>query len=113
MLLEEIAQLKCDIQSAREQGPSGDMRRMIPGLEQRENRFLPWQNSAGSLEGSLKQVWAALSSAPCFLSLIEWQNLIKVGRKPVLWCERWLEIRDVLISLCCAFGCGGNLDKLN
>ncbi|XP_048182211.1 coiled-coil domain-containing protein 30 isoform X2 [Corvus hawaiiensis] len=55
MLLEEIAQLKCDIRSAREQGPSGDMRRMIPGLEQRENRFLPWQNSAGSLEGSLKQ----------------------------------------------------------
>ncbi|XP_068890746.1 coiled-coil domain-containing protein 30 isoform X2 [Aphelocoma coerulescens] len=55
MLLEEIAQLKCDIRSAQEQGPSGDMRRMIPGLEQRESRFLPWQNSAGSLEGSLKQ----------------------------------------------------------
>ncbi|XP_053818814.1 coiled-coil domain-containing protein 30 isoform X2 [Vidua chalybeata] len=55
MLLEEIAQLKCDIRSAWEQGPSGDTRRMTPGLEQRENRFLPWQSSAGSLEGSLKQ----------------------------------------------------------
>ncbi|RLV95568.1 hypothetical protein DV515_00012850 [Chloebia gouldiae] len=55
MLLEEIAQLKCDIRSAWEQGPSGDTRRMTPGLEQRESRFLPWQSSAGSLEGSLKQ----------------------------------------------------------
>ncbi|XP_038015479.1 coiled-coil domain-containing protein 30 isoform X1 [Motacilla alba alba] len=55
LLLEEIAQLRCDIRSAWEQGPSGDMRRMTPGLEQRENRFLPWQSSAGSLEGSLKQ----------------------------------------------------------
>ncbi|XP_066059028.1 coiled-coil domain-containing protein 30 isoform X2 [Chamaea fasciata] len=53
MLLEEIAQLKCE--SAWEQGPSRDTRRMTPGLEQRENRFLPWQSSAGSLEGSLKQ----------------------------------------------------------
>ncbi|XP_071304938.1 coiled-coil domain-containing protein 30 isoform X3 [Agelaius tricolor] len=52
LLLEEIAQLRCDIRSAWEQG---DMRRMTPGLEQRENRFLPWQSSAGSLEGSLKQ----------------------------------------------------------
>ncbi|XP_064253542.1 coiled-coil domain-containing protein 30 isoform X5 [Passer domesticus] len=55
LLLEEIAQLRCDIRSAWEQGPSGDTRRMTPGLEQRENRFLPWQSSAGSLEGSLKQ----------------------------------------------------------
>ncbi|CAN8198565.1 unnamed protein product [Coccothraustes coccothraustes] len=55
LLLEEIAQLRCDIRSAWEHGPSGDMRRMTPGLEQRENRFLPWQSSAGSLEGSLKQ----------------------------------------------------------
>lgn len=113
MLLEEIAQLKCDVQSAWEKGPSRDMRRMTPGLEQRENRFLPWQSSAGSLEGNLKQVWAALPSAPYFLSLIEWQNVIKVGWKPVLSCERWLEIRDVFISLCCIFGCDGDLDKLN
>ncbi|XP_066190612.1 coiled-coil domain-containing protein 30 [Sylvia atricapilla] len=55
MLLEEIAQLKCDVRSAWEQGSSTDRRRMTPGLEQRENRFLPWQSSAGSLEGSLKQ----------------------------------------------------------
>ncbi|XP_041275477.1 coiled-coil domain-containing protein 30 [Onychostruthus taczanowskii] len=55
LLLEEIAQLRCDIRSAWEQGPSGDTRRMTPGLEQRENRFLPWQNSAGILKGSLKQ----------------------------------------------------------
>ncbi|XP_056363889.1 coiled-coil domain-containing protein 30 [Oenanthe melanoleuca] len=55
MLLEEIAQLKRDVRSSGEQGPSGDMRRMTPGLEQRENRFLPWQSLAGSLEGSLKQ----------------------------------------------------------
>ncbi|KAL2296641.1 hypothetical protein Nmel_015964, partial [Mimus melanotis] len=55
MLLEEIAQLKRDVWSAWEQGPSGDMRRMTPGLEQRENRLLPWQSLAGSLEGSLKQ----------------------------------------------------------
>ncbi|XP_015504009.2 coiled-coil domain-containing protein 30 [Parus major] len=55
MLLEEIAQLKCDVRSAWEKGPSGDTRRMTPGLEQRENRFLPWQSSADSLEGSLKQ----------------------------------------------------------
>lgn len=55
------------------------MRRMTAGLEQRENRFLPWQSLAGSLEGSLKQVWAALPSAPFFLSLIEWQNIIKVA----------------------------------
>lgn len=113
MLLEEIAQLRCDIRSAWEQGPSGDTRRMTPALEQKENKFLPWQSSAGSLEGSLKQVRAALPSAPCFLSLIECQNVIKVGWKPALWCERWLEIRDVLIFLCCAFGCGGDLDKLN
>uniref|UniRef100_A0A8D2MSS0 Coiled-coil domain containing 30 n=1 Tax=Zonotrichia albicollis TaxID=44394 RepID=A0A8D2MSS0_ZONAL len=52
LLLEEIAQLRCDIRSAWEQG---DMRRISPALEQRENRFLPWQSSAGSLEGSLKQ----------------------------------------------------------
>ncbi|KAF2977432.1 hypothetical protein EK904_000943, partial [Melospiza melodia maxima] len=52
LLLEEIAQLRCDIRSAWEQG---DMRRITPGLEQRESRFLPWQSSAGSLEGSLKQ----------------------------------------------------------
>ncbi|XP_062363776.1 coiled-coil domain-containing protein 30 [Cinclus cinclus] len=55
MLLEEIAQLKRDIRNAWEQGPSRDMRRMTPGLEERENRFLPWQSLAGSLEGSLKQ----------------------------------------------------------
>ncbi|XP_072773420.1 coiled-coil domain-containing protein 30 isoform X5 [Taeniopygia guttata] len=55
MLLEEIAQLRCDIRSAWEQGPGGDTRRMTPALEQRENKFLPWQSSAGSLEGSLKQ----------------------------------------------------------
>ncbi|XP_014743927.1 PREDICTED: coiled-coil domain-containing protein 30 isoform X2 [Sturnus vulgaris] len=55
MLLEEIALLKRDVRSVWEQGPSGDMRRMTPGLEQRENRFLPWQSLAGSLEGSLKQ----------------------------------------------------------
>ncbi|XP_050838532.1 coiled-coil domain-containing protein 30 isoform X1 [Serinus canaria] len=55
LLLEEIAQLRRDMQSAWEQGPSGDIRRMTPGLEQRESRFLPWQSSAGSLEGSLKQ----------------------------------------------------------
>ncbi|KAM7030687.1 coiled-coil domain-containing protein 30 isoform 2-T2 [Acridotheres tristis] len=55
MLLEEIALLKHDVRSVWEQGPSGDMRRMTPGLEQRENRFLPWQSLAGSLEGSLKQ----------------------------------------------------------
>uniref|UniRef100_A0A8C5NKC9 Coiled-coil domain-containing protein 30 n=1 Tax=Junco hyemalis TaxID=40217 RepID=A0A8C5NKC9_JUNHY len=52
LLLEEIAQLRCDIRSAWEQG---DMRRISPALEQRENKFLPWQSSAGSLEGSLKQ----------------------------------------------------------
>lgn len=79
MLLEEISQLKRDVRSAWEQGPGGDMRRMTPGLEQRENRFLPWQSLAGSSEGSLKQVWAASPSAPCFLSLIEWQNIIKVA----------------------------------
>uniref|UniRef100_A0A8C3R3V1 Coiled-coil domain containing 30 n=1 Tax=Cyanoderma ruficeps TaxID=181631 RepID=A0A8C3R3V1_9PASS len=55
ILLEEIAQLKCDVRSAWEQGPSRDTRTMTPGLEQRENRFLPWHSSAGSLEGSLKQ----------------------------------------------------------
>ncbi|RMB89725.1 hypothetical protein DUI87_33922 [Hirundo rustica rustica] len=54
-LLEEIAQLKCDVRSAWEQGPSGDTRRMTAGLEQKESRFLPWQSSTGSLEGSLKQ----------------------------------------------------------
>ncbi|XP_027567598.2 coiled-coil domain-containing protein 30 isoform X1 [Pipra filicauda] len=55
MLLEEISQLKHNIRSAREQGDTGETWRMSPGLEQRESRFLPWQSSAGSLDGSLKQ----------------------------------------------------------
>ncbi|XP_029818269.1 coiled-coil domain-containing protein 30 [Manacus vitellinus] len=55
MLLEEISQLKHNIRSAREQGDAGETWRMSPGLEQRESRFLPWQSSAGSLDGSLKQ----------------------------------------------------------
>ncbi|XP_050178126.1 coiled-coil domain-containing protein 30 isoform X2 [Myiozetetes cayanensis] len=55
MLLEEISQLKRNIQSAREQGDPGETWRMNPGLEQRESRFLPWQSSAGSSDGSLKQ----------------------------------------------------------
>ncbi|XP_027514012.1 coiled-coil domain-containing protein 30 isoform X2 [Corapipo altera] len=55
MLLEEISQLKHNIRSGREQGDTGETWRMSPGLEQRESRFLPWQSSAGSLDGSLKQ----------------------------------------------------------
>ncbi|XP_027766270.1 coiled-coil domain-containing protein 30-like, partial [Empidonax traillii] len=55
MLLEEISQLKRSIQSAREQRDPGETWRMNPGLEQRESRSLPWQSSAGSSDGSLKQ----------------------------------------------------------
>ncbi|XP_009947057.1 PREDICTED: coiled-coil domain-containing protein 30, partial [Leptosomus discolor] len=57
LLLEEIAQLKQDILTTREQGDStlDKTWRMNQGVAHRENRFLVWQSSAGSLDGSLKQ----------------------------------------------------------
>lgn len=62
MLLEEIAQLKQDILTARERGERAldDTLRMNQGMAQSESRFLEAQSSAGSLDGSVKQVWAAL-----------------------------------------------------
>ncbi|XP_075376680.1 coiled-coil domain-containing protein 30 isoform X2 [Mycteria americana] len=57
LLLEEIAQLKQDILTTREQGDSTleDTLRMNQGMVHRENRFLVSQSSAGSLDGSVKQ----------------------------------------------------------
>ncbi|KAM6336809.1 coiled-coil domain-containing protein 30 [Alca torda] len=57
LLLEEIAQLKQDILTAREQGESAldDALRMNQGMAHRESRFLESQSSAGSLDGSVKQ----------------------------------------------------------
>ncbi|KAM6236784.1 coiled-coil domain-containing protein 30-like [Spheniscus humboldti] len=57
LLLEEIAQLKQDILTTREQGDSTleETLRMNQGMVHRENRFLALQSSAGSLDGSVKQ----------------------------------------------------------
>ncbi|KAM6046159.1 coiled-coil domain-containing protein 30 [Theristicus caerulescens] len=57
LLLEEIAQLKQDIVTTREQGDSTleETWRMNRGMTHRENRFLVSQSSAGSLNGSFKQ----------------------------------------------------------
>ncbi|KAM6236786.1 uncharacterized protein M6G45_013495 [Spheniscus humboldti] len=57
LLLEEIAQLKQDNLTTREQGDSTleETLRMNQGMVHRENRFLVLQSSAGSLDGSVKQ----------------------------------------------------------
>ncbi|KAM6371542.1 coiled-coil domain-containing protein 30 [Pluvialis apricaria] len=57
LLLEEIAQLKQDILTAREQGESTleETWRMDQGMACRESRFLESQSSTGSLDGSIKQ----------------------------------------------------------
>ncbi|XP_054078760.1 coiled-coil domain-containing protein 30 isoform X2 [Rissa tridactyla] len=57
LLLEEIAQLKQDILTARERGERAldDTLRMNQGMAQSESRFLEAQSSAGSLDGSVKQ----------------------------------------------------------
>eukprot|EP00076_Gallus_gallus_P028857 XP_015152713.1 coiled-coil domain-containing protein 30 isoform X3 [Gallus gallus] len=56
-LLEEIAQLKQDILTTREQHDSTfeEALRMNQGTVHRDNRFLTSQSSAGSLDGSIKQ----------------------------------------------------------
>ncbi|XP_009585475.1 PREDICTED: coiled-coil domain-containing protein 30-like, partial [Fulmarus glacialis] len=57
LLLEEIAQLKQDILTTREQGDSmlEEVLRMNQGMAHKENRFLVSQSAAGSLDGSIKQ----------------------------------------------------------
>ncbi|POI29076.1 hypothetical protein CIB84_007174, partial [Bambusicola thoracicus] len=64
-LLEEIAQLKQDILTSREQRDSTlqEALRMNQGTVHRDNRFLTSQSSAGSLDGSIKQVKAELKQA--------------------------------------------------
>ncbi|XP_072210491.1 coiled-coil domain-containing protein 30 isoform X3 [Excalfactoria chinensis] len=56
-LLEEIAQLKQDILTTKEQRDSTfeEALRMNQGTVHRDNRFLTSQSSAGSLDGSIKQ----------------------------------------------------------
>ncbi|XP_052547443.1 coiled-coil domain-containing protein 30 [Tympanuchus pallidicinctus] len=56
-LLEEIAQLKQDILTTREQrdNTSEEALRMNQGMVHRDNRFLTSQSSAGGLDGSIKQ----------------------------------------------------------
>ncbi|XP_074748764.1 coiled-coil domain-containing protein 30 isoform X2 [Strix uralensis] len=57
LLLEEIAQLKQDILTTRDQGDSTlrETLRINQGMAHRDNRFLVSQSSAGSLDGSVKQ----------------------------------------------------------
>ncbi|XP_009887771.1 PREDICTED: coiled-coil domain-containing protein 30, partial [Charadrius vociferus] len=57
LLLEEIAQLKQDNLTAREQGESmlEETWRLNQGMARRESRFLESQSSTGSLDGSVKQ----------------------------------------------------------
>ncbi|KAM6116659.1 LOW QUALITY PROTEIN: uncharacterized protein FYN12_010816 [Phoenicopterus ruber ruber] len=57
LLLEEIAQLKQDLLTTREQGESAleETLRMKQGSVRRENRLLVPQSSVGSLDGSVKQ----------------------------------------------------------
>ncbi|XP_074780609.1 coiled-coil domain-containing protein 30 isoform X3 [Athene noctua] len=58
LLLEEIAQLKQDILTTRDQGDSTlrETLRVNQGMAHRENRFLTSQSSAGSLDGSVQQI---------------------------------------------------------
>ncbi|XP_049654151.1 coiled-coil domain-containing protein 30 isoform X1 [Accipiter gentilis] len=57
LLLEEIAQLKQDTLTTRQQGDNTleETLRMNQGMAHRDNRFLVLQSSAGSLDGSVKQ----------------------------------------------------------
>ncbi|XP_065594348.1 coiled-coil domain-containing protein 30 [Cyrtonyx montezumae] len=57
LLLEEIAQLKQDIMTTREQRDRTfeEALRMNQGMVHRDNRFLTSQSSAGSLDGTIKQ----------------------------------------------------------
>ncbi|XP_074883734.1 coiled-coil domain-containing protein 30 isoform X3 [Buteo buteo] len=57
LLLEEIAQLKQDSLTTRQQGDNTleETLRMNQGMAHRDNRFLVLQSSAGSLDGSVKQ----------------------------------------------------------
>lgn len=66
LLLEEIARLKHDLLTTQDPGNREETWRMDQGTVQRENRFLVSQSSAGSLDGSVKQVRAALPLALCF-----------------------------------------------
>lgn len=69
LLLEEIAQLKQDMLAARAQGDHAhdEALRMIQGTAQGDNGLLVWPSSTGGLDGSVKQVGAALLSAAGFL----------------------------------------------
>ena len=88
LLLEEIAQLKQDLLTTRERGDGmlGETLRTNRGTVLRENGLLVSQSSAGSSDGRVKQVRAALPSAPCSFSPVWWQNQSKMDWKPVLCC---------------------------